>query len=239
MPGPRARRGTPWWANLLFSVVLPSLVLSKLSAPDRLGVTYALVLAVLFPLSFGVYEAVVRRRLNPIALLGLVSTLLTGGMGLMLLDGFWFAVKEASVPFIVAVGILVSARTQQPLVTTFFYDEGVLNRDRIARALETEEKRVEFAGVLARASLHFAGAFLLSAALNFGLARIILKSQPGTEAFNVELARMTALSWPVIALPSMVTTAVVMWVMVAQLRRITGLDYNTLLNQAAETDDAA
>ena len=39
-----------------------------------------------------------------------------------------------------------------------------------------------------------ASSFFLSAVLNYSLAKILVKSQPGTEAFNAELGRMTALS---------------------------------------------
>ena len=35
--------------------------------------------------------------------------------------------------------------------------------------------------------------FLVSAILNFGLARYIVKSQPGTEEFAAELGKMTGL----------------------------------------------
>ena len=62
----------------------------------------------------------------------------------------------------------------------------------------------------------------MSSALNYILARIILVSPPGTTEFNAELGRMTALSYPVIALPSMVVLMIAIWFVFSQIKRLTG-----------------
>ena len=55
--------------------------------------------------------------------------------------------------------------------------------------------------------MDFGWVFFLSSLLNYLLAVIILTAEPGTVAFNEQLGKMTALSFPVIALPA---TAVLM-----------------------------
>ena len=72
--------------DLLFSILLPSVILMKLSGPEALGAPGALVLALAFPISLGLYELVRFNATNWIAVLGLVSVLLTGGIGLLELD---------------------------------------------------------------------------------------------------------------------------------------------------------
>ena len=59
--------------------------------------------------------------------------------------------------------------------------------------------------------------------MNFGLAIYILKSPPGTEAFNQELGKMTALSFPVIMLPCLVVTGFAIWYLNKGIRNLTGL----------------
>ena len=59
-------------------------------------------------------------------------------------------------------------------------------------------------------------AFFLSATLNFALASYLVKSPVGSEAFNQELGKMTALSFPVIAVPSMI---VMIWSYVSFFER--------------------
>ena len=71
--------------ELLITLIVPSLILMKLSAPENLGSAAALVLALSFPLSWGLFEFWTRRKLNVFAALGVVSALLTGGIGLLAL----------------------------------------------------------------------------------------------------------------------------------------------------------
>ena len=84
--------------NLACNIVVPTFVLSKLSGDNRLGPVGGLVVALAFPLGYGAYDFARRRRMNFISILGIVSVLLTGGLGLMKLDGFWFAVKDGALP---------------------------------------------------------------------------------------------------------------------------------------------
>jgi len=67
--------------DMAVSIVIPSIILMKLSGEHRLGADGALVLALAFPLGWGLWELVRYRKFNWIALLGLVSVLLTGGIG--------------------------------------------------------------------------------------------------------------------------------------------------------------
>ena len=71
-------------------------------------------------------------------------------------------------------------------------------------ALDRYGNRARFDRTLNVASWLLASSFFLSAVLNFVLAKLIVKSPAGSVAFNEELGRMTALSYPVIALPSMI-----------------------------------
>jgi hypothetical protein len=76
---------------------------------------------------------------------------------------------------------------------------------------------------MGRATLAWAGALLVSATLNFALARIVVTSPAGTAEFNEELATMTALGLPVITLPMMVMMSATVWYIVHGVTGITGL----------------
>ena len=77
--------------DLLVSLIIPSVILMKLSGESDLGVTGALITALAFPISWGLFELIKYRKFNFIALLGLISVLLTGGIGLLQLDTQWLA----------------------------------------------------------------------------------------------------------------------------------------------------
>ncbi len=224
-----ADRGSPL-TSLIITIAIPSFVLMKLSEPDRLGPVVALVVAVSFPLFFGVWELIKAGRPSFFSALGLVNVLLTGGLGLLQVDGFWFAVKEAIVPLILGGGVLASLWTRVPLVRSLLLNEHVVNTNLINSRLDASGRKQDFEKLMSSSTVLLAASFLLSAVLNFVLARVLLVSPPGTPSFNDELGRMTALSFPVIAVPSLVVTALTLWRLFAGIKRLTGLEFEQIFH---------
>ena len=67
-----------------------------------------------------------------------------------------------------------------------------------------------------------AASFFLSSALNYGLARYLVTSPAGTPEYNEQLGTMTALSYPVIVLPSMIVLGIAIWYLFKQIKEVTG-----------------
>jgi hypothetical protein len=170
-----------------------------------------------------------RREWNIISILGFVSVLLTGGIGLLQLDPKWIAVKEAAVPAVIGIAVLVSLRTRFPIVRTFLYNDKIIRVDAVDEALQRRGNRRAFEQTLVNASWMLAASFFVSAVLNFVLAKLIVKSPPGTTAFNEELGRMTALSYPVIVVPSMIIMITALWYLFSRIRRLTDMDLEQIL----------
>ncbi|HDZ39941.1 MAG TPA: MFS transporter [Marinobacter sp.] len=210
------------WVDLLVSIVIPSVILMKLSGDQYLGSVNALILGLAFPLGWGLFELIRYKKKNFIALLGLVSVGLTGGIGLLELDAGWLAVKEAAIPAIIGLVVLVSTRTKYPLVRTLLYNPNVLNVGKIHGALEAKNCVGQFEERLLKASYFFAATFLFSSVMNYVLARWIVVSPSGTQAFNEELGRMTLVSYPMIAIPSMVMMMLIFYYLWRTIRRLTG-----------------
>ena len=97
--------------DLMFSIILPSIILMKFSGENDLGASGGLIVALAFPLGWGLFELIKYRKFNFIALLGLISVLLTGGIGLFELDTKWLAIKEAAIPAVIGIAVLVSTFT--------------------------------------------------------------------------------------------------------------------------------
>ena len=219
--------------NLACNVVLPGLLLDKLSKPDRLGPVAGLVIALAVPLGYGLYDFARRRVWNALSILGLCSVLLTGVLGLLKTEAFWFAIKEAAIPGLLAVAIPLSLRTRQPLVRTLLYNDQVLDVGRIESELASRSSRPAFDQLLASASWLLAGSFLLSSALNFGLARWMLTATPGTDEFNKQLGRMNWMSWPVIFVPMMAMMVYALMRLLRGVERLTGLKGEELFARKA------
>ncbi len=74
--------------------------------------------------------------------------------------------------------------------------------------------------------------------MNYFLAKLIVTSVSGSAAFNEELGRMTLLSYPVIAIPSMVMMLAIFWFIWRTVNRLTGLTLEEIMVSEASAEDA-
>ncbi|MFO7483331.1 VC0807 family protein [Oceanibaculum nanhaiense] len=209
--------------ELAVTLIVPSLILMKLSGPEDLGAVNALLLALAFPLAWGARDLLMRRKLNLFAALGLVSILLTGGIGLLQLDTQWLAIKEAAIPGLIGLAVAVSAHTRYPLVRVLLFSPALMNVEQIQQSLGQRGNGDAFETRLKAATWMLGGSFILSAAMNYFLATWIVVSPAGTPAFNEELGRLTLLSYPMIALPSMLIMMAVLYYLARSIRELAGL----------------
>ncbi len=222
--------------NILFNVGIPVLLLSKFSGPGYLGPFWGLVSALLFPLAYGLYDFTKKKKKNIVSIFGFVSILLTGVVGLLKFPPEMIAVKEALIPFLIGIFNLVSINTHYPFVKTFIFNREIYNVDEVELRLAANQNEFEFERVLLKASLYLSGSFFFSAILNYVLAKIIVTSAPGTLQFNEELGRMALLSYPVIALPSVIITGFIFMYLFKSIKKLTGLSSKEVFSeQIAQT----
>jgi hypothetical protein len=222
------------WLNLVCNVAIPTALLTWASSDRWLGPKWALLAGLAFPVGYGIHDFVARRRFNFISIVGFASVLISGSFGLLKLDGFWFAVKDATIPGLIGVAVFVSMRAKEPLVHEMLYNPQVINVDRVDAALSARGAQRDFQLLLDSASYLLTLSFLFSAVLNYFLARHLLRSPPGTEAFDGELAKMHLWNWPVIVLPSMAMMMYALWRLLGGLQRVTGLTMDEILKAPPE-----
>ena len=215
--------------DLLVSLVIPSIILMKFSGDENLGATAALIVALAFPLGWGLFELVRYRQFNFIALLGLISIVLTGGIGLLQLDPQWLAIKEAAIPGLIGIGVLLSTYTRYPLIRTLVYNPKFINVEMIRQRLNESNNSKAFESRLQNATYLLSGTFLFSSLMNYILAKSIVTSPAGSASFNEELGQMTLLSYPVIAIPSTLMMFVIFYYLWRTINGLTGLKLEEIL----------
>ncbi|TVR49082.1 MAG: MFS transporter [Puniceicoccaceae bacterium] len=207
------------WVSLGCNIIVPSLILiqgSKFMAKEA-----ALLVALAFPVVYFFYDLSKRKKYNFISILGFVSILLTGGIGLLALPRVWMIVKETAIPLIIGLAVLLSLKTRWPLVRTLLYNDRVIHVGKVDEGLEAQGTRADFERLLATTNRLLAAAFFLSAVLNFLLASWIFQSEPPTAD---EIGRMTAWSFPVIMVPCMAVMMVAIFRLMNGLPKLTGLE---------------
>lgn len=237
-------------ANVLLNVLVPVLALSYLSKdpefqraigetvrPWHIGPVKALIVALAFPVAYGIRHFIRTRKTNFFSALGLVSVLLTGGLTLFLWnkDGtikpnadVLFGLKEASIPMILGLAVIGSHFTSTPLLRAFLYSDTIFDIQRIEKEIENKGTRLEYEKIIFRATWLFAASFFISAVLNFGLAIFFLGDLDHTaanarELYNERVAKLTGWGFAVIGLPILVFLFLTLRRMITQLSKITGL----------------
>ncbi|TMN93487.1 MFS transporter [Pseudoalteromonas phenolica] len=214
---------TGFFAQLLFNIFIPVIILTRFSSDEYLGPSLGVAIALAFPLGFGLWELKKVGKFSFISILGIVSVLLTGGISLLELDVKYIAIKEALVPGLIAIAIFVSQHTKYPLIKTMLFNQNTLDVERIEKALSERGNLDQLPKVQTVASNILGASFIFSSAMNYILAKMIVVSPTGTEAFNNELGRMTALSYPVIAIPSMILFFVALYYLLSSIKKLSGL----------------
>ena len=215
--------------SLLINIVIPVCILTFLSKEKYLGPVWALVVAVAFPVTHGIKTLIRERKADVLAIIGLVSVLLTGVFGILKLPPEWVARKEAAIPLLMGLIIVISLKTPFPLIKKLMLTESLFDVERLKQALREKGTEAQFEKRLVGLTWGFASAFFLSSVLSYILAKIVLQSEPGSEAYAAELGKMTGISNTVVLVPVMVVMLIVFNKLFNSLTELTGLKLDDLL----------
>lgn len=215
------------WLELFLNVVCPTVVLVFLSSEDRLGPMLGLVAGLSFPIAHASYSFIKTRKISPLSALAVVSVVLTGGIGLMKMDAYWFAVKEAIVPLVMSVFAAGSRYTPWPIVEVILWR--LLDKSKVEEAMANKGGVEALHNDFDRVALWFAASFVYSAVVSFCLARYLVTSPTGSVAFNTELGTFTAISFPVVGIPMTIAMGFALNGLLNKLEKDTGTDIDALL----------
>ncbi len=221
---PEPKKDSPLM-DLVFNLLIPVLILKK--GDDLLGFEpeIILIIALAFPIGFGLKDFFVARKVNIFSVLGFVNVMLTGVIGLFELSPQWVAVKEAAVPGVIGLAVVISMWTPYPLVKTLLYSPKILKIDLIESRLRENQSKEKFEKTLNHATWLLAGSFLVSSILNYVLAKIMVTTAPSVNkvAFNDEISSMWVWSMVVIVIPSTLVMAFALWKIISGIKKHTGL----------------
>ena len=120
--------------SIMLNVVIPVVILTYLSKDKYLGPVWGLVTALILPIGYGIHTLIKEKRADFVSILGIISVLLTGVFGILKLPPQWIAIKEAAIPLIIGLAIVISLKTPYPLIKKMLEENRL---DKLTAAIET------------------------------------------------------------------------------------------------------
>ena len=228
MTKPRPKEENPL-ISIMLNVILPVIILTCLSKGKYLGPVWGLVVALILPIGYGIHTLIKEKRADFVSIIGIISVLLTGVFGILKLPPQWIAVKEAAIPLIIGLAIVISLKTPYPLIKKILFNEKLFKVALLHEKLRELGNEAKFEKRLVGLTWGLASSMFLSSALNYALAKFVLKSEPGTEAFAAEIGKMAGLSYLVVMIPCMAVMILVLMALIKTLTHLTGLKMDDLL----------
>lgn len=225
--------------ELLFTVVLPVILLNKLS--DKIetnGPLIALLVALSFPIGYFLWDFIKTKHISIISILGFVNILLTGGFALFELNNIWFAIKETSIPLLIGIGVAATAFTKKPFINLILSNDDIIDTELIQQKLIEYDSGLKYKEHLKKLTLYFAATFLVSAILNYILAINIVTEipadvigEPRMKMRNEQIADLTWISYLVILAPSMIMLGFIMFKANSVIKECTKLSLEQVLRK--------
>lgn len=243
-------------ANILINVLIPVLALSYLSKdpalqeaigktvrPWHIGPAKALIVALLFPICYGVWHFAKTRKFNFFSGLGIFSVMLTGGLTIYLWNkdgtvkehaGLLFGIKEGAIPLALGFAVLLSQRSATPLLNVFLYNDSLFDIPKIEAKIAENNAEPGYRSLIKHATHLFASSFFISSVMNVGLALFFFRgfdrSAPDAlETYNGIIGKLTGWGFAVIGIPLLVFLFFTLQRILKGLRKLTNLKDDELM----------
>jgi hypothetical protein len=164
--------------------------------------------------------------------------LLTGLFGVLKLPVEWFPYKEAALPLVIGVGVVISNYTRNSFCKAIILNPDICNVDRINAELETHKCEDQFEQLVRKCNWLIILSFALSAIINYLLAKWIVVSPTGTPEFNAEVSKMMWVTFFAMLIPGMGLMMLAFWKLISGITAMTGLALEQILHGAEAKEES-
>lgn len=223
--------------SLICNIIIPVFVLQKGAKLGFEGAaTISLIVALSFPLIYGIHDYLKTKNKNIVSILGVINILITGVFAIAQFEGRWFALKEAAIPFVLGVGVLISIKLKKPFMRFLVFQSGAFKKDLLEEKIKLLGNEEAFAKQMNFSTSLLSISFFLSSFLNYVLALRIFKSIDKTltlekqkELLNQQIADMNWMGILVISVPLMVFLGIILWDFFRKIKKLSGLSLEDLV----------
>ena len=218
------KNGNKWINNILNKYYGEEWTYQNFSIVDISSIVFFV--ALIFPVFYFFYDLLSRKNINYISILGFINILLTGGIGVfgakLGFSKFWFILKEGLLPIIIALMLIIMSKYRKSSFNSILLNKVLFDNDKISNFIK-EDMKNEFEYIVRKAGYHLIAGFFISSIIQFGLAYLIVVSNPGEPSFNKEVSTMTWVSYIAVLLPTMLIVGKGFLGLISGIEKITGL----------------
>jgi MFS family permease len=215
--------------QLVINFAFPLLILTKLSGPNQLGATGALMAALAIPITYELVNIVKRRKIQMISLIAIGGILVTGIIGLLGLSENWLAVRRSAVYFAGAIGIGFCA-AKGISVTEFLLKQAV-DWQTIQKSSKQTGNSQALKRYLLRSDIALVLIAALMSAVSFVLTKAIIDAPTGSAEFNQQYAELRVISLAAITGPLIVGLVCIVTFLLIKIEKLTGLSSDQLTSK--------
>lgn len=208
---------------ILLTLVIPSILIMTITKENLLGPQTGLMIAILFPLGFGMYRMLKRKEYNVYAGLGVLSTAITGLIGILKAGPHLFAVKEGLLPVIIGLSFLLSKDMKVPLIKPILLKASGYREHKVECRIKAYGLEHRYRALLSKTSVLFASSYLMSGFINYILALLMLKGPKGSSQLLAEVGRMNLISALVTIVPAVVIAIITIFYFLLSISSLTGI----------------
>ena len=223
------RRPLSQTIQFLTGFVVPTVILLTLSDESKLGPLLAMGLALLPPVVLELYSLVTGRKASVISFVAIVGILLIGVISLFGLSEEWLGVRRAAIYLVGAIALAGLLLTRRDVVDKGL--EKLIDMDAIGKVARKKKIERQLAQQVTRVAWLFAGLLLAMAIWSYILTIIVITAPAGSSEFNAEYAELRVLGIPLVTLPFVVGTTVLLMYLVGRFEKLTGIEVEKLLKK--------
>ena len=189
--------------------------------------------ALIFPVIYFIYDLLNRKNINFISILGFINILLTGGIGIfgarLGLSKIWFILKEGMLPMLIGLMLILMSKYRQSSFTNILLNKVLFDIKKIKSYIK-DDRQQEFENVVRKTGFYLITGFFVSSIIQFILAFLIVKSNPGDPSFSNEVSTMTWVSYIAVLLPTALILGKGFLDFISGIETITGLKKEEFIN---------
>lgn len=220
--------------NIIINILIPVMILNK-GSKFHISPQTTVLIALSFPLFFGLYSLIKTRKINFVSLLGLINIVVSGTLSILALGGIWFAIKEAFFPLLIGAFVFISSYGQNPFFENLFLNPAAFQIDKIKSIIAEKKLDKDFQNLIIQSTRWLSISFLMSSILNFTLSLYIFKPideslplEARQTILNEQLGQMTLYSTLVILIPSVIFLGAILYFAFKKIKQMTGLELDDL-----------